>query len=69
MTTWNIYKLDGHYVGQAAAASAESAFCRYMSLYHTGPAPLTRNDVQATKIEPGVYEIMYKGETYILRAM
>jgi len=29
---WNIFEIDGHYLGQSRAFAPEIAFCQYMSL-------------------------------------
>jgi hypothetical protein len=67
MTTWNISKSDGHYIGQSKALNAEVAFCQYMPIYYK--RLVDPEDVTAEELEPGVCEIKYYGETFILRAV
>lgn len=68
MTTWNIYKLDGHYLGQAKARNAETAFCDYMALV-SGKPRIDLQDITAKEIEPHVCEITYNKEVFTARAV
>jgi hypothetical protein len=68
MTTWNIYKSDGLYLGQSKARNAETAFCDYMALVIGQPA-IGPNEIKANEIEPGVCEITYNKEVFTVRVI
>jgi hypothetical protein len=67
ITTWNIYKADGKYIGQARAHSAESAFCRHMTLIN-GVAYIPLTEIRVKEVGPGLREIRHNKKVFIVRA-
>jgi len=65
MKTWNIYRLDGSYVGQSQARKAEVAFLQYTAIFRN---TITLSEISAEEIEPGVCKVTFEGVSYILRA-
>jgi len=63
ITTWNIYKSDGRYLGQASAFAPHTAFCLFMLV---SGKQVAENDILFETISGDSGRVVYLSEEFVV---